>query len=331
MEDISRELEREIARAKPAPHKTSRKRRVLVVDDYGEMKSGTYLKVLVRFLAVTTLFFGLATVGLYVLYDRILQEHVQMKDALGALEGKTKKLSEEKELLMARLVMAGEKPILQTAETSEDPAQTAKDAAPPSGEKKAEAEVAGKSSGSAAGPGKVAETDRERLAADSGSDDQVEGLETSDQEGETEGPGDQIGQAEDSVRGEEAEGSGLVRVEKFSLSKIPDRDELRVRFNIRNIKKGPGEISGRIFLVLKPSSGTEDDWIVVPKAAIKDGAPADFKRGQYFSISRFKPVRFTIKSPSNFQDLSSAAVYIFSDEGQIIYKDLIEITVDEEN
>ena len=51
MEDISRELEREIAQIKPAPHKLRRENAILIVNDFGEIRSGAFLKVLVCFFA----------------------------------------------------------------------------------------------------------------------------------------------------------------------------------------------------------------------------------------------------------------------------------------
>ena len=47
MEDISRELEREIARSKPKPYIQDRRTRLIIVDDFGEMKSGDHFKTLV--------------------------------------------------------------------------------------------------------------------------------------------------------------------------------------------------------------------------------------------------------------------------------------------
>lgn len=44
MDDRSRELEREIAQAKPAPFKRSRESKIIIVDDFGEMKSGNWFE-----------------------------------------------------------------------------------------------------------------------------------------------------------------------------------------------------------------------------------------------------------------------------------------------
>jgi hypothetical protein len=46
MEDISRELEREITQSKPTPYKQNRKKRVLILDDFGEMKNLSYLNLI---------------------------------------------------------------------------------------------------------------------------------------------------------------------------------------------------------------------------------------------------------------------------------------------
>lgn len=325
MEDISRELEREIAKAKPTPYKTSRKKKVLVVDDFGEMKSGTYLKVLVRFFAVTSVIFGMAAGGLYVLYDRLSGQSVRMQSELAHLEGRTKQLTREKEILMARLVMVGEKPVLETAKASAQAVNETLEKKSPSESKETAPEV-DRSSQVDALPEKTVEPEGTRMALDDAPEEDGAEVESPVQEG-----GYQVQSGLEQSTGTDGNSrSQLVSVEKFSISKAPESGEFRVRFNIRNIKKGPGEISGRIFLVLKPSSGTQDDWIVVPKAPVKDGVPVDYKRGQYFSISRFKPVRFTINSPLKVKALSSAAVYIFGEEGDVLYQDVMEISLDGE-
>ncbi|MEH0019076.1 MAG: hypothetical protein V6Z89_05455 [Desulfobacter sp.] len=112
----------------------------------------------------------------------------------------------------------------------------------------------------------------------------------------------------------------FVAVEKFEVLQGNTRDELVVKFDIRNISDRPGGISGRIFTILKPEKKGEDAWVVVPRASLESDVPTPFRRGQYFSISRFKPVKFTIKNQALPGSFDKAAVYIFNDDGKLMFK-----------
>ena len=121
----------------------------------------------------------------------------------------------------------------------------------------------------------------------------------------------------------------VVSVEKFSVVHGAGKEQLVVKFNIRNITEESKEISGRIFAVLKPEGSTEKDWVVVPNASLEDGVPTPYRKGQYFSISRFKPVRFTIKNQALADSFKRASVYIFSDDGSLLFKRSIEVNGDD--
>jgi len=107
MEDISRELEREIARIKPRSHKTRKENNILIINDFGEIRSGAFLKVLVYFLGVISLAGGLGTVTFYRLYSKANHQTVQLKSSQGVFQKKVDRLTSDKELLMARLVVTG--------------------------------------------------------------------------------------------------------------------------------------------------------------------------------------------------------------------------------
>jgi len=117
-----------------------------------------------------------------------------------------------------------------------------------------------------------------------------------------------------------------VLIEKFAVIRNRAEKDLVVRFDIRNISKGQGDISGRIFTVLRPENGIEDQWLVVPAASLKNGIPSEHQKGQYFSIARFKPVKFRIKSEVDPDFYKKASIFIFSGEGELIFERLIDIT-----
>ena len=100
MEDISRELEREIARSKPKPYKQDRKTRILIIDDFGKMKSGEYLKTFVKILFFTSVVCFVSAVLFYYLYTGLSKDARLTKAKLILAEKQVDELTSKKEILM---------------------------------------------------------------------------------------------------------------------------------------------------------------------------------------------------------------------------------------
>lgn len=302
MEDISRELEREIARAKPSPHKANREKRILVVDDYGELTSGNYLKVLVYLFSIVSILGVLGSVGFFYLYNGLARESTQLKQEVSALEKKLASLTNEREILLARLVISGKKPVLSTAGAKEKkPGIKGKSNPKPIPKTISNIPHSGETTGQEPRVEKVVAKKIPVIAAG------------------TNGPEKTPGQEQ------------AIAIEKFTVTRTGTGGDLAVRFDIRNLSKKPGGISGRIFTVLKRENTSESNWLVVPKAPLKNGIPSLYRQGQYFSISRFKPVQFTIKNQANPDQFKKASIYIFNDDGELMFESIIDITEAEKN
>jgi hypothetical protein len=117
-----------------------------------------------------------------------------------------------------------------------------------------------------------------------------------------------------------------VSIEKFTVVKDGKTSDLLVRFDIRNISTGPGDVSGRIFTVLKSDNHQEDQWLVVPTAPLTNGVPSEYAKGQYFSIAHFKPVKFRIKNQADADFFTKASIFIFNEDAELIFEELIDIT-----
>jgi hypothetical protein len=282
MEDISRELEREIAKARPKPFRKNRKIKILIVDDFGKVISGNHVKIIfvvLFFISIVTCFTSVVFFYKAFVFSR---EAVSYKDRLVSAEKKLDELTSEKEVLMARLVILGKEPGIEKkmekddGETSNPRHDTEKEepARPPS------AALTGQ-----AATGAVTNQTTETKAMNK-----------------------------------------TVLIEKFAVIRNREGKDLLVRFDIRNISKSQGDISGRIFTVLKPASTTENEWLVVPVVALKNGIPSEHQKGQYFSIAHFKPVKFRIKSESDPDLYKKASIFIFNSEGELIFEKLIDIT-----
>ena len=122
MEDISRELEREVAaQPKPEPFQRKKDSQILIVDALGNMRDGRWLSRLNRFLVVLAVVGWVLGAGSLYLYTRQAAEQGQLLERIETLRDKTKRLTREREILMARLMIYGKEPGLQAKQPSADP------------------------------------------------------------------------------------------------------------------------------------------------------------------------------------------------------------------
>ena len=282
MEDISRELEREIAKSRPKPFRKNRKIKILIVDDFGKVISGNHIKIIFMVLFfISIVMFFTSTVFFYKSFV-FSREAVSYKDRLISAEKKLDELTSEKEVLMARLVILGKEPGIEKKMDNDD------------GETSSSQHDAEKEK-SVSPPG-AALTDQAATEAVANQTTETKAM------------------------------NKTVLIEKFAVIRNRAGKDLLVRFDIRNISKDQGDVSGRIFTILKPDSSIENEWLVVPAVPLKSGIPSEHQKGQYFSIAHFKPVKFRIKSEIDPDFYKKASIFIFNSEGELIFEKLIDIT-----
>ncbi len=315
MEDISRELERQIAQSKPKPYRMSQEAQILIVDNLGNIRSGAHLKQMAVILSFVSAVCFVAAVLFYFFYTDLSKKQARIIKKLAATETMVEKLTREKEVLMARIVISGKE--LKTSEKKEV-------------RKKSAPAVVGKKTMLS----KKTET-RKKTAETVNKPDRPVKSETAEvlQAGKSGKPGKTLPipdktSVQTAVSEVVAAKPSTISVEKFTVVNDAGSGNILVRFDIRNISTEPGDVSGRIFTILKPDNGSEDKWLVVPASRLKNGVPSDYKKGQYFSIAHFKPVKFRIKNqtaagPGFFK---KASIFIFSTNGELIFQKAIDIT-----
>ncbi len=300
MEDISRELEREIARTKPKPYNRPKGKNILIVDNFGELKSGNYLKGMVYFFLVVSIVASCGTGGFYWLYSKAEIHNVQLRATVDTLGERVQRLTGEKELLMARLVVTGNVSELETMAAVKEPELPRKE----------------KRQGMIDKNGSDLQTDSFVSDTESGSELFSEQGTERVQEGQAV-PVD----PEDKLLSEQiSENTASVTVENFSLSRGKSRQQVVIRFDLRNTTQNAREISGRIFCVLKPEGTDPSQWEITPKADMTDGIPGPYRKGHYFSISRFKPVQFTVSTVTPPEKFTTASIYIFDETETLLFK-----------
>ncbi len=300
MEDISRDLEREIARSKPKPYIQNRRERIIIIDDFGGMKSGDYLKILMKLFSFTSVVCLIAAAVLYYLYSDLSRDSDSVRTEFDTAQQKVKELTQEKAVLMAKLVISGQKLDIQPEKVVSNAPGVEKNEAEPALPESKDIEDQKM-------PVKVEEKEKKTVPESDGSDKIVK---TSVSQPRPI-PGKIVNKT--------------VTIENFIVKKSRSNKELLVRFDIRKISKKPGDVSGRIFTVLIPENTSEDQWLVVPTTLLKNGIPSEYKKGQYFSIANFKPVRFRIRNQAESDFFKKAAIFIFNEQEDLIFEEMVTI------
>jgi hypothetical protein len=116
-----------------------------------------------------------------------------------------------------------------------------------------------------------------------------------------------------------------VAVEKFEIWQAEQGDSLKFRFTLKNIDQRHRKVKGYTFVVLKPETGSQEPVIAYPQTPMKDGKPAVFDKGEYFSIARFKPVFGSFSGIEAVGHFKTATVYIYSNNGSILVEKVYEV------
>lgn len=132
------------------------------------------------------------------------------------------------------------------------------------------------------------------------------------------------------TRPEKDKAAALVSPVRMSVGNLeiwqePESDVFKYQFALKNIDREHGKIPGYTFLVLKPKEGSGESHRAFPWSPMKDGVPGIFKRGQYFSIARFKFVRGTLTDVNTINRFEVATIYVYSYTGDLLVKKVFDM------
>ena len=310
MEDISRELEKEIeSYSSPARIKRKSETRLIAVDDFGEMKSADWIKKLVLFLSILSVVLSATTVLFYNLYTNYKVEYTDLRVNLDLAEKKIKDSIKEKEYLMAKLVISNSNSDRLAEEIKKE-----NDGKKIIGSKVAK--IVKKKPKLAPKPApkiapKITPTQASRAPV------------TEFAKAITREP---LRVLSSEVK-PDPEDIKNVGIERFMIVKDEISGDLLVSFRVLNVKSEKGDASGRVFVVLSSEDGTEAGQLVVPKVQLKNNIPTIPRRGQYFSIAHFKPVNFKIRNVLNPELYTKATVLVFGKGSVLILNEEINISI----
>jgi hypothetical protein len=240
-------------------------------------------------LSVLCVSVGIA-VGLVFLTLNIRQEKAQLEARVNELKDQIKTLRYDKDVLMTRLVLAEARP-------DEDSGREAKE--------KPQAAPASASQAVAAGakPGESAEAPDSRAAA-------------AKQE-----------QSQPETAADQADAPLSVALEDFQILPQPARNLLRFQFKIVNTSAGFPRVAGHTMVVLKSDQTSPAKWMAIPAMTLVDGKPTGRQKGHSFGINHFKTMRFSANYPKFPDRYQTAAVYIFTDQGELLLERDFPITL----
>ena len=289
----------------PALPRRSGRWTVLFVGENGRIVPVKRFKGLVYLLALLLLLAFGAAGGLYLVNRHSLAENRRLSSELQRLQQEVSSLRHDRDMLTTRLVMAEAElnelrpPVKATLPKTAAPS-------PPEGHGESDTAKSPADEAEEATPGPNAPETAPETAREADREPDVAALESVAS----------VGQKADT---EETAPVNPVNVADLAVAREPERNLFRVTFLIRKDAPGDDSISGYAFVVLKPEeASTAKDWVTMPPASIEAGRPTPPRRGQYFSIARFKPMKFETIGPASPDRFEQLTVFVFSPSGELL-------------
>ncbi len=334
MEDISRELEKEIiASTRYSPAKRKIKSEFFLINNLGEIKSARWLKTFLWLISLISIIAVLSACLLYYLYSKTKASQMELNRNLAAAEKEINTLKKEKDILIAKLIISGKLPPSSAKNLSELYKKTENKTYPVAKNRRVKTDNRGKSD-----KHNPAYKSKNHIKPDKANEHTLgknnPGIKTSDANTQAkseklsidESQNHNTGASNKSVSTNRAKYNEnkkyeKIKAEDFNIKRDKNTGELLVRFNIKNVSSNSENISGRIFVILKPDEKISS-WLVVPSVGLKHGEPAIPNRGQYFSIAHFKSVSFRIKSNADPSSFKKASIFVYEKNKLIFMREI---------
>jgi hypothetical protein len=288
MENLPRNLGKDVNKLTvPNPSERARRWTLLFVDNLGKTISIRRFKGL----AITSIFFLIilitATVCLYFLFKNEREQNKNFMNTLAQFQQQVVSLKNDKEVLMARLVVAEYKIESSQVKTEETlPERMLDNTALIISSKENESDA----------------TDLEKI--DLFNKTQMEKKLTTLEPRASVKPAKPLG----------------IMVNKFNIYHKPDINTLIIEFTLRKIGPKTKPVSGDVIVVLKDDEVKMDNWITVPYGAVVSEQLSRKKKGHAFSIYRFVTLKFKVKGETSPDRFKIATVFVFSQKGDLLLK-----------
>jgi len=108
-----------------------------------------------------------------------------------------------------------------------------------------------------------------------------------------------------------------VAVENFEVSREAGNQNLNAQFKLKNTSPEQQKVTGHAVVILKGDDLDRDQWLVMPQVDL-DGDKPSGKHGNSFSIQRFRTMSFASKAPDHSDQFQTAAVYVYTKTGELL-------------
>lgn len=279
MEDLQSDIDKEIARLTDRPpRKRSRRWTLLFVGAQGEVRRIERFAGMALAVALVMAILALTATSLALISRRPMAENRRLGAALKQVEKDNRRLQEEKELLLARLV------VMEEQVRSRDEGETAA----------------------------VGKDESERPAAGG------EETTASAAEAPAPVLPEPAAEAEPAPAATPQPVTPPVAVEDLTVTRDAEAGTLAVRFKILNAGPESEPVSGRTFVVMETADADVTHYLTIPRVPLENGRPAKVTNGRYFSIARFNHVTFKAKDKGADRPFHRATVYVFALSGELL-------------
>jgi len=112
----------------------------------------------------------------------------------------------------------------------------------------------------------------------------------------------------------------FVSLEEIQIVYNAANKTLKVRFIIKSQSTDKDYISGYVFVILNPAHGSSVLHKSSPVVELAGGLPRFYKKGENFSIARFKHIEGVFPSISDRSKYTSVSVLVYADDGTLRLK-----------
>lgn len=291
--------------AVPKPKKRASRWTLLFVEDRGKVIPVRRFKGLAITLTFAVFIVFALAVGLYFMYNSKAEENRSLIKALGVSRQQVKTMQDEKELLMVRMVLAESKIKAGRIETEEKTIGKKTDR---SKDKNASAAI----KPPVPDIKKVVETVKEVPA-------EKEVLIAAVEE-------DEPDISEPSMPDAEPQ---MISIEELTVLNTVENNSLKITFKLRKIDQNTKTISGYAFVILKYDRDDRKQWYTLPAVSLVSGKPSWIRRGQYFSIARFKTMKFQHEYSGDPNRFRYITVFIYSADEKLLLEREFPVRVQE--
>ena len=293
MEDIERDIQKAIKDpAFTKPKKRSKHWTLLFVGDQGKVIRIRNFKFLVAAWISAIFITTAAAVIFFYLYQAKTEEMVSLKQVLTGSQKRAKSLRDEKDILMARLVLVESK-----IKSGQPKPEKKKIENPPKPEPITE--ISPLPALEPTRPIKTVEIPPPRDSIETDQDEEPA----------------QETIAQDS---DEEESIEVLAIDDFFALIEEDSNTLRIKYKIRNVSQNSKPVAGRTFMILKGKEEDQKNWMVFPEASMTSGRPSQINNGRSFSITRFKTIRFKAPYKNGDKPFSEATILVYSADDELL-------------